>query len=132
MLSYFRFLNNLLAYATYYTLYIHPLSLSSFPFSHPLFPHPASTRVFHNLTLNLPILCNISSNLLWQRNLLALIVLPLQQDQINTRCFAREELCLVALLAEVDSCPVYLVHEDGREGAFDLESEVGAFDDVDG
>ena len=85
--------------------------------------------MLHNLAHNLAIL-DEAPDLLGQR-VLAIIVLGGEVD-VDARALAGEDLRVLAVLAEVDSRTIHLIEEHGGQGADDLESEVGALDDVDG
>lgn len=82
-----------------------------------------------DLTHHLAVL-NPAPDLLRER-VLRIVVLAREVD-VDAGALACEDLCVLAVLAEVDGRAVDLVEEDCGEGADDLEGEVGAFDDVDG
>jgi hypothetical protein len=72
---------------------------------------------------------DVCPDLLRQR-ILTIVILTRQVD-IDTRALAREDLRVLAILAEVDGRAVDLVEQHCGQGADDLEREVGALDDVD-
>lgn len=84
--------------------------------------------MLYNLAHNLAIL-DKTPNLLGER-VLAVIILAGQVD-VDAGALARENLRVLAVLAEVDGCAVDLVEQDRGQGADDLEGKVGALDDVD-
>ena len=67
---------------------------------------------------------------LLRQGILAIIILGGQVD-VDARALAREDLRVLAVIAEVDSRAIDLIEEHGGQGADDLEGEVGALDDVD-
>ena len=85
--------------------------------------------MFHNLTNQPPIL-DKTPNLLGQRILH--VVLLSGQINIDARALTRKDLCVKRVFREIHSGAIDLVEQNGGQGTEDLESEVGAFDDVDG
>lgn len=67
-----------------------------------------------------------------QRDLLVVVVRAGDDVEVDAGAFAGEDLGGYALLGEVDLGAVDLVHQDGGDGAQDLEGEVLGLDDVDG
>ena len=87
------------------------------------------TSMLNDFTDDLPVL-NIAPDLLRQR-VLSVVVFAGQVD-VDARALACKDLCVLAVLAEVDCCAVDLVEENGGQRADNLQGEVGALDDVDG
>lgn len=74
-----------------------------------------------------------SPQLLRQRTFGAVVfVAHGRQDNVDARALAREHLRVQAVLAQVNGGAIDLIQHDGREGAGDLDREVGALNYVHG
>lgn len=75
---------------------------------------------------------DVALELLGQRALLGIFIGALRRRKvdIDSGGFASEDLSVEALRAKVNSSTINLIHQQSRDRAVDLHSELGALDDV--
>lgn len=85
-----------------------------------------------NFADNLALRRDVGAQLLGQGHLFVIAIVAIEQEQVEARGFARDDLGVHAVLAQVDLGTVDLVHENGGQSALYLQRKVWALDDIDG
>lgn len=75
---------------------------------------------------------DVALDLFGDRALLGIIIGSIlrREHDVNGSALAGEDLSAETLLAEIDGSAVDLIQQDGGDEAVDLQSELGALDDV--
>jgi len=91
------------------------------------------TRMLNNFVDQLAIL-DISPDLFGHRALEVVGIIRIilgWQHNVDTGAFARKDLRVEALVAEVDLSSIDLIQQDGGEGAENLKCKIRALDNID-